>query len=356
MIKRFLHIFLMLLITACGKEQSSSLRNSLITFAVSAPGLEVTRAEVSEEGLESSVAGGTVGVRLHETLINNYIYGLPLIPEQSAEGYTGRWFPESGQDKFSWTDNTPIGSDKVPAMSFFAFAFSPTSAYGSNILVGDGSRGRSVTITQPSAYNNADFVDYLLSYITDVPEQTVDGNYPLISLALEHAVAKVELYVECADVFWQEASAYRIGFTEVSFNNVKTKAVMTNLDHKRSGEAGTNTWQVSYTGEQSKYDLGRYDLDLSDKDRGPVKIMEFLALPISGTFDYTLSLKYDITDGDGVSTSFEHEPFVLSRFTPNGWKSGHKVRYTLHIDNGISLEGKILDWVDEDYIEGVILP
>lgn len=352
--KKIIYILLVLTVVACGKEQSSFEKDDRLAFAVSAPGLEITKAEVSGDGLEASVTAGSVGVRLHETLINNYIYGLPLIPEQSEGSYTGRWFPDSGQDRLSWTDN--IGSDVVPAMSFFAFAYSPASAYGSNILVSDGSRGRSVTLTQPSSYNNsANFVDYLLSYITDVPEQAVDGNYPLISLDLEHAVAKVELYVECADVFWQQSFQYKIKFTEVAFNNVKTKAVMTNLDHKKAGASGSNTWQISYTGDQNKYDLGEYSLDLSGKEKGPVKIMEFLALPVSGTFDYTLSLQYQITDGENT-TSFELEPFVLSRFTPGGWKSGHKVRYTLHIDNGVSLEGKILDWVQEDYIEGVILP
>lgn len=353
--KKIIYILLVLIMVACGKEQSSLEKDDRITFAVSAPGLEITKAEVSGDGLEASVTAGSVGVRLHETLINNYIYGQPLFPELSEGIYTGRWFPESGQDRLSWTDKASSGV--VPAMSFFAFAFSPASAYGSNILVGEGSRGRSVTLTQPSSYNNsANFVDYLLSYITDVPEQAVDGNYPLISLDLEHAVAKVELYVECADVFWQQSSQYQIEFKEVAFNNVKTKAVMTNLDHKRAGASGSNTWQVSYTGDQSKYDLGEFQLNLSDKEKGPVKIMEFLALPVSGTFDYTLSLKYDIIDSKGNETSFVHEPFVLSRFTPGGWKSGHKVRYTLHIDNGVSLEGKILDWVQEDYIEGVILP
>ena len=185
--KRLIIILVAFVALACEREITPQSQDETIMFSVSAPGLEVTRSEVTDAELAEGVDGGTMGLRLHETLLSDYIYGLRLAPEKIDDTFTGRWFPDAahGGQRPKWTDKATNGN--IPAMSFFAFAFSPFSKYGSSIVVGEGSRGRSVTITQPSSYQDAGFIDYLLSYEVDVPAQKVGDSYPLIALQLEHA-------------------------------------------------------------------------------------------------------------------------------------------------------------------------
>lgn len=365
--KRLIIILVAFVALACEREITPQSQDETIMFSVSAPGLEVTRSEVTESevtdaGLAEGVDSGTMGLRLHETLLSDYIYGLRLAPEKINDTFTGRWFPDAahGGQRPKWTDKATNGN--IPAMSFFAFAFSPFSKYGSSIVVGEGSRGRSVTITQPSSYQDAGFIDYLLSYEVDVPAQKVGDSYPLIALQLEHALTKVELYVDCAEAF--KNSKYKIEFTELCFNDIYTTATLTVSHHKKAGEAGSNLWTVSYAsgdGTVNDYNLVADPEDpvvLNVDNEEPV--MEFIAFPVSSTFPYTLDVAYRISDTEqtpqGAVIASSATTFTLRNFTPKGWLSGHKVRYSLHIDNGIELTGKITDWVEGDYIEGVIFP
>lgn len=372
--RRFVYIFILLAVVSCARGEDPVTRDDVITFSVSAPGLELTRAEVKDDGeweLERRVKASEVGIRLHEALLSDFIYGLRLVPDEKANGdFTGRWFPEVylGENRPKWTSKTPQNSNAIPAMSFFAFAFSPFSQYGSSILVGEGSRGRTVTITQPSSYVGSDFIDYLLSYEFYVDPQKVGDSYPVVDLQLEHAMTKVELYVDCSEVF-KNSDKYRILFTDLSFNNINTKGTLTVSHHRKYKENGTNLWAVTYD-EGSAY-VNNYKkvpdpaepvrLDLSGAGDGAVKFMEFIAFPAKSTFSYTLSVAYRIEedlDGDGVwmQMSSASATYALKDYTDKGWLSGHKVRYSLHIDNGIELSGKISDWVEVDYVEGVIIP
>mgnify|MGYP003291597545 CR=1 FL=1 len=357
--RRLIIILMALIAASCERDDPSQSHGDPIAFALSVPGLEVTKAEITNDGLVTGVNNGTIGVRLHETLIQDFIYGTRLLPEN------GSWFPESGHDnKVQWKDKA--SGDVIPAMSFFAFAFSPFSKYGSDILVGEGSRGRSVTISQPNSYNGADFIDYLLSYEVDIPAQKVDDSHPVIGLQLEHAMTKVELYIDCADAF--KDPKYKIEFTDLSFKDVYRKATLTNSHHKKAGENGSNVWTVVYAegdGSTTNYNWvhSSSSKQLDIKDSGEMKVMEFITFPVNASFSSTLSVAYSIyentgTDetpvwGDAIASS--SSTFVLRNFTPKGWQSGHKVRYSLHIDNGIELTGKITDWIEVDYIEGVII-
>ena len=56
-----------------------------------------------------------------------------------------------------------------------------------------------------------------------------------------------------------------------------------------------------------------------------------------------------------ISYTYRYE-FALKAFTPNGWVSGHRVRYVLTVDNSIHLSGSVVDYQDVDYLEGVLLP
>ena len=338
-------------LVSCSREDTPVNEDDAITFSVSAPGLNVTRAEIANDvagTIENGVLDGNVGIRLHELLVPDFLYGQRLEPEvmsgssASDRVFSGRWFPEvpAGTEKYKWSNRATDGI--IPEMSFFAFAFSPSREYGSNIVVTQNSRGREVTITQPSSYGS-EFCDYLLAYQINVPQQQVGANYPLLSLDFEHAMSKVELYVDCAEVF---------------------------THHAVSGSQDENVWSVEYdktyvadyslpldSNDGNPYRL----LDLSDAEPGtPVKIMEFLAFPASSSMQYSLKIKYDIVEKNGSTVvetnTFEPEPFVLKNHTPSGWRSGHKVKYCLDIDNGINLTGRITDWVEMGYMEGVILP
>lgn len=357
--KRLIIILVAFVALACEREITPQSQDETIMFSVSAPGLEVTRSEVTDAGLAEGVDGGTMGLRLHETLLSDYIYGLRLAPEKIDDTFTGRWFPDAahGGQRPKWTDKATNAN--IPAMSFFAFAFSPFSKYGSSIVVGEGSRGRSVTITQPSLYQGAEFIDYLLSYEVDVPVQKVGDSYPLIALQLEHALTKVELYVDCAEAF--KDSKYKIEFTELCFNDIYTTATLTVSHHKKAGEVGSNLWAVSYASGDGTVNDYSHPVVLNVGNEGPV--MEFIAFPVSSTFPYTLVVAYEISENRGTEQTPQwaliassRTTFTLRNFTPKGWLSGHKVRYSLHIDNGIELTGKITDWVEGDYIEGVIFP
>jgi len=360
----------LLALFSCSKAAhttSESVGSDAIMFAVSAPGLNVTRSEIRDDQagqLADSVVTEKMGLRLHETLVEDFLYGHRLEPEAlDGGGYTGRWFPAvpHGSEKYTWTDY--LGKE----MSFFAFAFSPFSKYGSQIQVTEGSRGRDVTIEQPRSYSG-DFVDYMLSYQTNIPAQQAGGNFPLINIALEHAVAKVELYVECADAFVNNPDEFQIRFRGVTFNDIYTKARLSCTHHAVYGTQDENVWSVEYdrtaTTDYSlsldKNDGEPYYLLEAGGTEGPIKIMEFLAFPASANMPYSLSIEYDIIEKDGEDikekNSFAPAPFVLKNYTTLGWQSGHRVRYNLKIDNGIKLTGKVTDWVEMDYIEGVILP
>ena len=380
MMRRLLkYILLIPVLVSCSREDIPVNEDDAIAFSVSAPGLIVTRAEITNDvagrTIENGVLDGNIGIRLHELLIPDFLYGQRLEPEvmsgssASDRVFSGRWFPEvpAGMSKFSWSNRATEGI--IPEMSFFAFAFSPSREYGSNIVVTQNTRGREVTITQPSSYES-EFCDYLLAYQINVPQQQVGANYPLLSLDFEHAMSKVELYVNCAEVFVEKPDKYEIRLREVTFRDIYRKARLSCTHHAVSGTQDENVWSVEYdktyiadyslpldSNDGNPYRL----LDLSDAEPGtPVKIMEFLAFPASSSMQYSLKIKYDIVEKEGSTVvdtdTFEFEPFMLKNYTPSGWRSGHKVKYCLDIDNGINLTGRITDWVEMDYMEGVILP
>ena len=103
----------LLALFSCSKAAhttSESVGSDAIMFAVSAPGLNVTRSEIRDDQagqLADSVVKEKMGLRLHETLVEDFLYGHRLEPEAlDGGGYTGRWFPAvpHGSEKYTWTD------------------------------------------------------------------------------------------------------------------------------------------------------------------------------------------------------------------------------------------------------------
>ena len=86
--------------------------------------------------------------------------------------------------------------------------------------------------------------------------------------------------------------------------------------------------------------------------------ISFLAVPVNNSQmdGYKLTLNYyDEQASLTGDPTYEYE-FDLKNFSPDGWMSGHRIRYVLKIDNSIHLSGYIVDFEDVDYLEGVMLP
>ena len=87
--------------------------------------------------------------------------------------------------------------------------------------------------------------------------------------------------------------------------------------------------------------------------------MGFIAVPVDkADMEAVLNIRYSVkvaSVNGGTPVEFEAS-FDLSDYTSLGWMSNHKVKYELVIDTGISLKGRITDWIEVDYIEGIVLP
>ena len=92
--------------------------------------------------------------------------------------------------------------------------------------------------------------------------------------------------------------------------------------------------------------------------------MRFISIPVTNadmqaSDRYKLKLSYTVTVSNTVShvseTNSHTEIFDLSAVTAS-WQSGHRVKYELCISSGIELTGSIVDWIDVEYVEGVVLP
>ena len=91
--------------------------------------------------------------------------------------------------------------------------------------------------------------------------------------------------------------------------------------------------------------------------------MRFISIPVTNSDmlpneRYKLKVSYTVTvtNTTGASeTNSYTEVFQLSAVTAS-WQSGHRVKYELCISSGIELTGSIADWIDVEYVEGVVLP
>ena len=79
MMRRLLkYILLIPVLVSCSREDIPVNEDDAIAFSVSAPGLIVTRAEITNDvagTIENGVLDGNIGIRLHELLIPDFLYG-----------------------------------------------------------------------------------------------------------------------------------------------------------------------------------------------------------------------------------------------------------------------------------------
>lgn len=373
--KKYLHILALLCIFAsCGKDKSSSVDRMAMSFAVITPEVH-TKAEVTSTSLD-----------------NVYIYG-----QMSSGNESGPVFESPGIAKLIYSDSTKLWSpgkysyggtwntgeytwDTEAKMyyQFYAHAYSSNAVVGTDLIIPGNLYGRQFTVTQPESAqwtaphevdgesDGSGTIDYLLSYLVNVPPAE---HYPLVTLNLEHAMAKVEVDVRIANAMYMKdedkvITGCLVKNICVELNGIRRRAEMLCLQPKLDGESGSNTWYISQDESVSTatYKVTHIDstaLNLSGAENGITTDMSFLAVPVKNNemSDYRLVLTYNNLGSDNYKSPADYEyVFNLADYSPQGWVSGHRVKYVLTIDNSIHLTGTILDYDEVDYIEATLLP
>lgn len=338
------------LLAGCGKEAPShGGADDAIGFRIYTPEVS-SKAEVTQENLRST---SDVKVYVYET-VNNIFDKALLTPETDGTLYTGRWMTSPVR---SWTDY------EGRRTSFHALAYSPADAEGNGLTV--SAKGLQIQVAQPKEYDatGAGNIDYLLSYT--VPVEPEVKPKPLVALDMEHAMAKVEVYVCCADAMVDnDTHEIEVTLTGLTFRNIYYSATLTCQNHRTAAGTGTNYWTVGgYGAADAVYSLPE-DVKVRPKsdDISENLVMDFIAIPVDRAdmgSGYVMNVEYrvrvtDRTTGQVQEADFSSD-FRLSAYT-DGWHNAHKVRYEFLIDSGISLTGTITDWVEVDFVEGVVLP
>lgn len=340
--RKTIYILILAALASCTKEGGSA--GKLMEFSVSFPGVVSTKAEATLDGLKGT--GGEVYVYGTKSDGSNSLSvfdasGTALLTNDSS---TGVWSPSPGT--YTWDDEMYY--------QFYGYAYGSNVNIGTNLTIPNETYGRQFTVTQPETGEGSNTIDYLLSYMVNVPPTM---NHPLVPIRLEHAMAKVEVDVQIAGAMYDNMDCL-VENINISVSGIKRKATMLCVQPKLDGEEGTNTWQVTF---DDYADAATYTKSISntkeDNLSGTNAVapdMSFIAVPVTNEQmgDYELTLSYH---GTITETDYEYT-FNLKDFSPKGWVNGHKVRYILTIDNSIHLAGSIVDYEDVDYIEAVIVP
>lgn len=372
--KKYIHILaLMCVVVSCSKDKSPSAGRTAMSFAVITPEVQ-TKAEVTSGSLD-----------------NVFIYG-----QMSSGNESGPVFDSPGIAKLIYIEDTKLWSpgkysyggiwssgeytwDTEAKMyyQFYGHAYSSNADVGTNLIIPSNLYGRQFTVTQPESIewtapvevggesDGSGTIDYLLSYLVNVPPAE---HYPLVTLNLEHAMTKVEVDVRIANSMFSKdedkvITGCLVKDINVELSGIRRKAEMLCLQPKLDGESGSNTWYISQdesvsTATYKVTDIDTTALNLSGAENGITTDMSFLAVPVKNNemSDYRLVLTYNMGSANKKSPADYEYVFNLADYSPQGWVSGHRVKYVLTIDNSIHLTGTILDYDEVDYIEATLLP
>ena len=288
-----------------------------------------SRDAVSQSNLEKNKIY-VVGVQNN----SNKIFNNVAITRDAA---TGKWFASS---KKNWVEGSNY--------SFHAYAYNTNSG----LTINSGKDGLEFSIQQPTTYNEAGMVDYLLSYSFKVADGAMK---PIVQLHLEHAMSLVEIYVVRGNMFDAR-------LTKMTFENIYTSGTMKCTAQAIANSGERNVWQttpsglnnVVYTFEPTS------TTTIGDKRENTGAVMRIMCLPQQITADTKLTIEYEINEK--VTTNSpdnfvaHKEEFYLFNYNPINYQSGHRIVYTATIDSGVNLEGVVKDWINVDYIEGTVLP
>ena len=314
-----------LLVTSCHSDEIEITPSSEIAFDAQ----QVTRGAMTQGDIDK----GTVyiyGVQNNTTRI----YNNAAITRDAA---TGKWFPSS---KRSWVEGS--------SYSFYGYAYSTSSG----LTLVSGKDGLEIEVRQPTTYNEAAMIDYLLSHTFKVADGAMK---PIVQLHLEHAMSLVEIYVVRGNMF--DARLKRM-----TFENIYTQGSMKCTAQAIANSGEKNIWQVTPSGTSNAV----YTLEpsttcvIGDDRENTGAVMKIMCLPQQITANTKLTIEYEINEKvtPESADNFVHhtEEFYLYNYNPVNYQSGHRIVYTATIDSGVNLVGAVNDWINVDYIEGTVLP
>lgn len=363
MTKRTLHIVLysaslLFLSVSCQKEHPQSADNR-ISFRVYTPLDIATKAEVTDESIKDTHESSVYVYESHQNLFGTS--GSLLIPEIDGQEYSGRWLPAG---KPSWGDDT-WNID----YQFWGWAYSPARTGG--LTISDA--GKTVTVTQPSTYpSSGEYVDYLLSYIHSEPALSNSSDKrKSIPLVFEHALVMVDIYLYRALSMTDNPSINQsvdLVVNELTLGKIYNEGRISCNSHSyNSTNQQPNVWSVQSKSGSVDYSITNIPDDkikTRDDAIASAPTMRFISIPVTNSDmlpseRYKLKVSYTVTVSNTATrvseTNSYTEVFQLSSVTAS-WQSGHRVKYELCISSGIELTGSIADWIDVEYVEGVVLP
>lgn len=330
---------------ACNKEkmETASPVKDYIAFSVGEAASITTKVGVTNENLGSIATIEARGTAASAAISFKSSTTLKLQYDESS----GYWFPNKDKAWKLW-DNM--------AYSFTAYAYSPKGTSNVNIPTVP----TRVTITEPTSYRygseDADFVDYLLSYRHDIANGIVSR--PIVTMKLEHALSNVEIYV------LKDPSIDAVRVKSMRITGFYNKATMTatQAQYVPNGTQARNQWSAAlegvntntYSWTDNNYKAAADDIETS------AAYLKFIAIPQSVN-NLTLNVDLDVNekDEDGTDNWVNH-PYNNMRFNlaglPRDWTSGNKYIYILTVDTGIHLTGYIVEWKSGGSIETTILP
>ena len=322
--KRFIYILFAIALFGC--EQSSKVVGlGEIKFEATT----ITRESLSQ----SNITSGKVyvyGVQNNSTKIFNNV----AITRDAA---TGKWFASS---KKNWVEGSNY--------SFHAYAYNTNNG----LTITSGKDGLEISVQQPTSYNEAGMIDYLLSYSFKVADGAMK---PIVQLQLEHAMTLVEIYVVRGNMFDAR-------LVKMTYENIYSAGTMKCTAQAVANSGERNIWEVSPSGDNNV--VYSYEptstVVIGDERTNTDARMMIMCLPQQLTSDTKLTIEYEVNEKispESPDNFVRHkEEFLLYNYQPINYESGHRIVYTVTVDSGVNLEGSVSAWKDVEYIEGTVLP
>ncbi len=328
--KKFLHLIgCVLLFAACENGGNTLDMTSSTAITFDADNMMFARSAITQEDIDN----GSTTVKVYATKNgSNVLYNNQEIEREN----TGKWYPTSG--KTNWENDTRY--------TFHGYAYNTNEG----LTISDN--GLSIAVTQPTSYDEAKMVDYLLSYKFLVANGTMK---PIVQLQLEHAMAAVEVYVVRGNLFDAQLES-------LTFENIYSSGSLKCTTHATINESTTNVWEISLSGNgTTKYVLQpNPTITIGDTRENTEAKMKLMCIPQQLTANTMLTVVYKVNEkitADSADNWVSHtETFQLFKYVPLDYQSGQRIIYTATIDSGVNLQCTIAEWKDVDYIEGTILP
>ena len=322
--RKWIYILFAVALFSCEKEEHSVELGEIKFEAVA-----VSRDAISQENIEQGKVF-VCGVQNNSTKIFNNV----AITRDAA---TGKWFAST---KRNWVEGSTY--------SFHAYAYNTSSG----LTLTSGKDGLEFSIQQPTTYNAAGMVDYLLSYSFKV----ADGKMkPVVQLHLEHAMSLVEIYVVRGNMFDAR-------LTKMTFEGIYSAGSMKCTSQAVANSGDRNIWEVSPSGQNDVVYTYQPTTPVAIGDeRGNTEAkMMIMCLPQQLTAATKLTIEYEVNEKispESPDNFVTHkEEFQLYNYQPINYQSGHRIVYTATVDSGVNLVGSVSAWKDADYIEGTVLP